>query len=207
VIGTQDAPPYRVAHPEGDAMLWAILIVSTVAAVLSEVILFRIFAPPDAMAAFLGGAWVAMPFLGAAGLAVVVRRRSAALATELVALLLASVVGISMLNNMVVQQRAAQQQVRDAVQPGEDPNSGPAGMRTSGADAGAAITDVFSVLVVAFVPPVQFTVVVIATLIGYGVAAMIRRRRVGEGGAEPRPWPLPTTADLTRSPRGPGPRR
>src|SRR5262245_24623121 len=107
-------------------MLWAILIVSAVAAVLSEVILFRIFAPPDATAAFLGGAWVAMPFLSAAGLAAVVRRRRGAIATELVALMLASVVGVSMLNNMAVHQRAAQQQVRDAVQPGEDPNSGPA---------------------------------------------------------------------------------
>jgi hypothetical protein len=157
-------------------LVWAILIGSAVAAVLSEVMLFRMFDPPDAVAALLGGAWVGMPFLGTAGLAMLVRRSPAALAVMLVALLGAGFVGVSVLKSSADQQAESRQQVRDAVQPGEDPSHGPAAKRQAGAEMGATISSAFAIAAVVFVPPVQLAAVVIPTLIGYGVSALFRRR-------------------------------
>jgi hypothetical protein len=57
----------------------AVLLGSAVAGILTAVILFRMVCPPDATSAVLSGRWVAMPYLGAAGLAVQLRRHAAAL--------------------------------------------------------------------------------------------------------------------------------
>jgi hypothetical protein len=164
-------------------LVYAILIGSAVGVALAEVILFRMYDPPELAAAVIGGLWVAMPYLAAAGLTLPLRRHGAALVVLLVALLLAGGVGVSVLNASASQQEAAQQQVRDAVQPGEDPSSGPAGMRKAGAEAGADIAGVFSILVVLVVPPVQLAAVVFPALIAWGVSALARRRKeasVGE---------------------------
>lgn len=170
--------PWGVVMRQG--LVWAILIGSAVAGILSEVMLFRMLSPPDAEAAFLAGAWIAMPFLGTMGMMMLIRRNNAALIVMLVALVLASFVGVSILNSAVEARIESQKQVREAVGPGEDPNSGPAGMRKTGADVGATISDVFSVAVVVFIPPLQLVAVVIPTLIGYGVSALVRRRQEPE---------------------------
>jgi hypothetical protein len=158
-------------------LAWAIVVGSAVAAALSEVLLFQMFSPPDAVAALLGGLWVAMPFLGTAGMALLVRRDAAALSVMLAALIVAGSVGVSILNSSAEQYAQSRQEVRDAVGPGEDPSHGPGGKRKAGAEMGAAITTAFSIAVVGFVPPVQFAAVVIPTLIAYGVSALCRRRR------------------------------
>jgi multisubunit Na+/H+ antiporter MnhG subunit len=147
-----------------------------VAAALSELFVFRMVRPPDATAAALGGLWVAMPYLAAAGLAVLFRRHAAALVVLLVALLLAAPVGLSLLNASAARQEVAEQQARDAVRPGEDPDHGPAGMRRAGADLGAAVGGAFSILLVVVLPPAQFAAVLIPTVIAYGVSALLRGR-------------------------------
>ena len=63
------------------SLVWAVLIASAAACALSEAIVFQSTSPPDATAAALGGLWIAMPFLAAAGLAVLLRRHTAALVT------------------------------------------------------------------------------------------------------------------------------
>src|SRR5436853_493827 len=73
------------------------------------------------------GLWVAMAYLAAAGLAVLFRRHAAALVVLLVALLIVASVGLSLLSASATQQEVAEQQVSDAVQPGEDPHHGPGG--------------------------------------------------------------------------------
>jgi hypothetical protein len=166
----------------GVVMLWAILTVAAVACVLSEVALFRMFNPPDATLALLAGAWVAMPFLGSAGLAALLRKKTVALTVLLVSLVLMSFGGVSILFHMATQQAQLQQEVRDVVQPGEDPSHGPAGMRKSGAEAGAAIGDVITAGFVMFIPPVQLAGVVLPTLIGWGVGALVGRRSKGDLG-------------------------
>jgi hypothetical protein len=159
-----------------NCLVYAILLVSVVAGTLSEIIVFRMVDPPEPMAAVLGGLWVAMPFLAAPGLAALVRRHSAALVVLLIALLLASAVGISMLNASAAGREAAEQRVQDAVQPGEDPHSGPAAKRRAGAEMGAAASGVFSILLVVFLPPVQVAAVLIPTLIGYAISALLGAR-------------------------------
>ena len=157
-------------------LVWAILIVASVACILSEVMLFRLFSPPDTESALIAGAWVAMPFLLTAGMMLLVRRDPTALTVLLIALLGGSGVGVSILNSAVNAREESRKQVREAVLPGEDPHSGPAGMRKAGAEAGATISDVFSIAAVLVVPPAQLAAVVIPTLIGYGVSALARRR-------------------------------
>ena len=156
-------------------LTWSIAFISAVAAIISEVMLFRMFNPPDTTAALIGGGWVAMPYVGTIGMAMLVRRTSTALIVMLISLLLVSYVGVSALNSVADSQDESHRQVRDAVLLGEDPNSGPAGMRKSGADVGAMVTDVFAIAFVAFLPPVQLVVVVIPTLIGYGISALFRK--------------------------------
>jgi multisubunit Na+/H+ antiporter MnhG subunit len=90
---------------------------------------------------------------------------------DLVALFIAAPVGLSLLNASATQQEIAEQQVRDAVQPGEDPDHGPAGMRKAGADMGAAVSSVFSILFVVVLPPVQLAAVLIPAVIAFGVSA------------------------------------
>jgi hypothetical protein len=157
-----------------------IVVGAAIAAAVTEVIVFRVVNPPDGASALLGGLWVAMPYLAAAGLALLVRRHHAALITLLVALLVAAGVGLPLLGNAATQQAAAERQVQTAVQPGEDPHSGPAAMRKSGAEIGQSITSVFSVLLAVFVPPIQLGVVLVPTVIAWAVSAL--RRGSAEGG-------------------------
>ncbi len=94
----------------------------------------------------------------------------------LVALLIAAPVGLSLLNASATQQEIAEQQARDAVQPGEDPQHGPAGMRKAGADAGAAVGGAFSILLAVALPPVQLAAVLLPAVIAYGISALLRSR-------------------------------
>ena len=139
---------------------------------------FRMFSPPDAEAAFLAGLWIALPYLAAAGLALLFRRRNPALITLAACLGLCAFVGVSMLNASANQHDISQKEVENAVQPGEDPNSGPAGMRKSGADLGAEIGGFFSILICAVLPPLQLAVVVIPSTIVFAISSARRRREV-----------------------------
>src|SRR5690242_16809749 len=112
--------PSPAAPAGGRVMRWLVGLVvlgSAVAGALSEVLLFRMFEPPDATAAVLVGAWVALPFLAAAGMALIVRRHPAALVTLLVALLVAGKVGVSLLDASATQYEVARQQAATAVGP------------------------------------------------------------------------------------------
>jgi hypothetical protein len=104
----------------------------------------------------------------------------AALVVLLVALLIAAGIGLPLLSNAAAQQAAAEQQVKTAVQPGEDPHRGPAAMRKSGAEIGHSITSVFSILLAVFVPPTQIGVVLVPTVIAWIVSAL--REGAAEGG-------------------------
>src|SRR5215217_7113356 len=97
-----------------------IVIGAGIGAALTEVIVFRMVTPPDEASALLGGLWVAMPYLTTAGLALLVRRHHAPLIVLLVALLIAAGVGVPMFSNAATQQAISEQQVKTAVQPGED---------------------------------------------------------------------------------------
>jgi hypothetical protein len=132
--------------------------------------------PPDPSSALLGGLWVAMPHLAAAGLAYLGRRHPAALVTLLVCLVGAAVVGVFLLDASATAHEESRRQVATAVLPGEDPNSGPAGMRKSGAETGEAATGAFAILLVVVLPPVQLAAVVIPAAIAWGVSALARRR-------------------------------
>jgi multisubunit Na+/H+ antiporter MnhG subunit len=165
-------------------LIGAVLLGSAVGGILTEIILFRMFCPPDATAAVLGGLWVAMPYLAAAGLTVLLRRHAAALVVLLVALLIAAPVGLYLLNASATQQETAEQQVRDAVHPGEDPHHGPGGMRKSGADMGAAISSAFSILFVVVIPPVQLAAVLIPASIAFGVSLLLREGKARQVPAE-----------------------
>jgi hypothetical protein len=151
-----------------------------IAATLTEVIVFRTASPPDGASALIGGLWVAMPYLAAAGLAFLARRHHAALVVLLVALLVAAGFGLPLLGNAAAQQADAEQQVKTAVQPGEGPHSGPAAMRKSGAEVGQRITSIFSILLAVFVPPIQLGVVLVPTAIAWAVSAP--RKGAAEGG-------------------------
>jgi hypothetical protein len=157
---------------------------SVIATCLTELIVFRMVSPPDASAALLGGAWLAMPYLVAVMLAVMFRNSPVPLTVLLVTLALSSAAGVSLFSNMAVNQKAAEQEVKDAVLPGEDSNHGPAAVRRSGAEIGRSITSVFSILLAVFVPPVQVAVLIVPTLIAWGVSAAVRAvPDEGEGAA------------------------
>jgi hypothetical protein len=96
----------------------------------------------------------------------------------LVSLLIVSFVGVSMFNASADQKEISQKQADNAVRPGEDPNSGPGGIRKAGADTGAFIGEMFSILLVVALPPVQLGAVTIPTLIGYGISVLRRRQKV-----------------------------
>ena len=159
-----------------------ILLVAAAATAVSEVLILRAVRPPDGTSALLGGLWIAMPYFAVAGLALLLRRRPAALVALLIALLLVAPVGVSLFNATANQQEVARQQVRDAVGPGEDPDHGPAGMRRAGAETGAAVGSVFSILLAVVVPPVQLAVVAVAAGIGFGVSAWARGRQTAPKG-------------------------
>ena len=165
-------------------LVYAILLASVVATVLSAVILFRMVQPPDASSAVLAGLWVAMPFLAAVGLALALRSRRVPLIVLLITVLIAGPIGVFLLNGSATQQAIAQQEARDAVQPGEDPQHGPGGMRKAGADAGVAITNAFSILLVLVLPPVQLVAIGIPTIIasiGTSVAARRNPQPIASG--------------------------
>ncbi len=149
----------------------AIFLGCAVATALTELFFFRVGRPPDAVAAVLGGLWLAMPYLAAAG---VFRRHTPALVTLLLALLIVATAGLSVFHASATQVEVAEQQARDAVQPGEDPHHGPGGMRQAGADMGAAISWGFSILLAVVVPPVQLAALLLPTLIAWGVTALAR---------------------------------
>jgi hypothetical protein len=153
-----------------------ILAAAAVAAVATEVLLGRLVTPPDAGSAVLGGLWLAMPYLGAAGLAGLTRRHTPALVTLLVALVVAGGVGLFLLDASATQEEAARRQVETAVRPGEDPDRGPAAARQVGADLGATVSGAFSILLCVFLPPLQLTAVTVPTVIAWVVSALFRRR-------------------------------
>jgi hypothetical protein len=154
----------------------AIVLLSTAAAIASVALIFRAVHPPDSTAAVLGGLWIALPYLAAVGLAVLLRRRTPVLVALVVGLALVAPVGIYLLKATAQQQEQARQQVATSVGPGEDPSHGPAGMRKAGAEMGEAVGSVFSILLAVVLPPVQLAVVLIAAGIGLGVSAWSNRR-------------------------------
>jgi hypothetical protein len=161
-------------------LVGAIVLGSAVAGTLTVLIVFRMVRPPDATAATLGALWVAMPYLAAAGLAVLRRRHTGALIALLIALLVAGLVGVSLFDSAATQQEIARKQAENAVLPGEDPQHGPAAMRRAGAEMGVAVGGVFSITLAVVLPPLQLAAVAIAAGIGYGVSAWLRRRREGD---------------------------
>ncbi|OWK43584.1 hypothetical protein FRUB_03183 [Fimbriiglobus ruber] len=150
---------------------------SAVAGTLTNLILYRVTQPPDAIVAVLGVLWIAMPFLAASMLAVLLRRNTTSLVVLMIALLVVGAVGVSLMNASVTQQEIAQIQAQNAVLPGEDPDHGPGGMRKSGADLGVAIGGAFQILLAVILPPVQLAAVVIPTGVGYGISAWLRSRQ------------------------------
>jgi hypothetical protein len=116
-----------------------------------------------------------MPYLVAALLAFVFRWQRTTLIVLEVLLSLGAFVGISITYSAVSQQTVAEQQVKDAVQPGEDPNHGPAAIiRKSGAEMGAAIGFGFLILLAVVIPAVQTAVIAIPTVI-VGVISSARQ--------------------------------
>jgi hypothetical protein len=148
----------------------AIGIFAAVGGGLSLYFVLSMVNPPDESAYVLGGLWILMPYLTALLVAGLGRRNKAVLVTLLVALALTTFVGVSFYQSSAAMHADARHQVETAVLPGEDPHSGPAGMRKAGADAGAMISDVFSILFAVFIPPVQFVGVMLPTLIAYAVS-------------------------------------
>jgi hypothetical protein len=118
----------------------------------------------------------------AVGLAVLFRRPAAPLAVLLIALFIAAPIGLSLLHASAAQQEVSREQVRNAVQPGEDPDHGPAAMRKSGAEMGAAFGWGFSILLAVILPPIQLVAVLFPPLTAYGFSALFRRRQKAEAG-------------------------
>jgi phosphotransferase system glucose/maltose/N-acetylglucosamine-specific IIC component len=143
---------------------------SAVAAVLT---LLPVVDPPDTTAATLGVIWIGLPSLLAIGLAVLGCRRRGLLVALLMALALTAVPGLYLYGQVVTEVSTARQEAATAVQPGEDPDRGPAGMRKAGADMGVFVTDGISLFVLAIVPPAQLVVVAIAA----GVGALVSHTR------------------------------
>src|SRR5262245_11219603 len=156
------------------ALLTAIGIVAAVGSGLSLYFVFSMVNPPDSPAYILGSLWILMPYLPALLAAGLWRRYRGALIPLLVALALVTFVGVSFYQSSAAAHADARRQQETAVQPGEDPNSGPAAMRKSGADVGVFFSDVFSILFAVVIPPVQFVGVILPTLIVYAVS----RRKV-----------------------------
>jgi hypothetical protein len=168
-------------------LLGAVLIGSAAGCALSELFLLRTGRPPDASSAVLAGLWLAMPYLGAAGLAALFRRHTPALTALLIALLVTAPVALSLYHASATQQEIAEREAETAVLPGEDPARGPAAMRKTGADVGAALTWGFSVFLAVVVPPVQLAALLFPTLITWGATGLARRREAQREEGEPGP--------------------
>jgi hypothetical protein len=162
-------------------LVFAIVLGSVVAPAITEFLVFRYAHPPDTEAAFLGGLWLAMPYILAVLLAIIFRRQRTTLIVLAVLLALAAFVGISFTQSAVSQQIVADQQVKDAVQPGEDPSHGPAAMRKSGAEMGAAIGLGFMIVLAVVVPPFQAGVIAIPTVI-VGIVVHARQKHLRQTG-------------------------
>jgi hypothetical protein len=131
--------------------------------------------PTDETAFVLGGLWILMPYLTALVLTGLCRRYRGVLITLLVALVIVTFVGVSMYQSSAAAHVDARHQPEPAIRPGEDPNSAPAALRKSaaetmrkaGAEIGAGISNVFSILLAVVLPPVQSVGVAVPTLIAY----------------------------------------
>jgi hypothetical protein len=157
-------------------LLWVTLLGAIAAATAAALIVRRAFPPPDASAAAAGVAWLGGPYLLAAGLALVFRRRPTVLWALLIAVALAGTVGASLYDGVADGAIEARRQAETAVLPGEDPDHGPGGMRKAGADFGAFVAEAFGVAVLVVVPPVQAVAVALAAGIGYALSAWRRGR-------------------------------
>jgi hypothetical protein len=156
----------------------AIGIVAAVGGCLSLFFVYSMVKPTDETAFVLGGLWILMPYLTALIIAGLCRQYRGVLITLLVALALVTFVGVSMYQSSAAPHADARHQPEPAVLPGEDPNSAPAALRKSGveimrkvgAEIGAGISNVFSILLAVVLPPVQSVGVAVPTLIAYVVS-------------------------------------
>lgn len=160
-------------------LVGAIVLASAIAGTLTELTLLRVYTPPDAPSAVYRAAWLTLPYLAAAGLAVVLRRHPAALAALLVALLAAAVVGVFLFDAATTQLLAARQQAATAVLPGGDPTHGPAAMRKAGIDAWVTAGGLSMLLLAIYLPPVQLAAVALTAGVGYIYSPTRGRRRPG----------------------------
>lgn len=158
--------------------LTALIIVgSVVAAVVTEFLVYGAVQPPDAMSAFLGGVWLAAPYLLAIVLALLFGPRTGPLIVLLVTLVVAASVGLSLFGKAASEQANARTQVKNAVLPGEDPTRGPAAMRKTGAELGADIGWGFMILLAVMVPPVQLGLIVVPSVVAFAIAFASAPRR------------------------------
>ncbi|HET6576250.1 MAG TPA: hypothetical protein VFG68_21795 [Fimbriiglobus sp.] len=157
-------------------LLWAVLLVALASAFLSLGFVWRAFPPSDASSVALAVGWVGGPFVLAAVLAVVFRRRSAVLTALLAVVAVGGAVGTVLFAQVADAVVTARRDVERAVLPGEDPTRGPAAMRKTGADIGSDLTELFAVTVGLVVPPVQTVAVALAAGIGFALSAWLRHR-------------------------------
>jgi hypothetical protein len=160
----------RVANSswERAMRIWLVLAITAIAAVagvLSLLFVFSMVEPPDATAYVLGGLWLLLPYLAATLFAVCFRRLASTLVVLLIASIAAAFVGVTLYQSSAAQNAIARNQAKAAALPGEDPNSGPGGMRKAGAEMGAAVSSVFSILLALIMPPAQFVVIVLPALV------------------------------------------
>jgi hypothetical protein len=163
-------------------MTWLIVVGAVVATAVTEFLVFGTVQRPDGGITALAGLWLAAPYLAAIGLALLLRNRPVAQIVLLVAFVIAAGIGLTLFGNAAINSADAEEQLRTAVQPGEDPSSGPGAKRKAGAEIGTDITWGVAVALAAFVPPIQFAVVVIPTLIGWGVVALRKEQVVSQPG-------------------------
>jgi hypothetical protein len=153
------------------------LVCAAVGLVWVEVLLYRLTTPPDPTSAVAGALWLGLPYLAAAALAGLARRHRAALVTLLVTLVLAGGIGLYLLTVATIEHERSHHEVATAVQPGEDPNRGAAGMRKSGAEMGEFFTGALSLFLCVVIPPVQLAVIAVPTSIAWFVSALARSGR------------------------------
>jgi hypothetical protein len=163
-------------------LVWLIVVGSAVACTLSEIYLFKMVSPPDVQSALLGGLWIAMPFLLAAGLALLARRHRAALITLLVCSILSGVVGVYLLEAAAAERERSRQELATAVLPGEDPNRGAGGKRKAGAEIADTITSVFALFLAVVLPPIQVGAVAVPAGIAWAISAAVRANRAVDEG-------------------------
>jgi hypothetical protein len=157
-------------------LLWATLLAALVSTALAVLFVSRAFPPPDSTAAALGVGWLGGPYLLAVALAVILRRHPPALGVLLAAVVLAGALGAVLYAEIADAVVTARREAETAVLPGEDPDRGPAGKRKAGADLGSFVADVFGVVALVVIPPVQAMAVAVAGGIGYALSVWRRGR-------------------------------